>query len=155
MLCVGFSFQKGRFRVVALERTTAGIQVNHSRSVLIDPDLPYPELMDRYASHFRSVKEEFKPTAIAARQSWESKSLDAAVFQVTPLGLLGYVAHTESIPFRGYTPQALRQGTSFGLLKGTKPLGVIDARFGTHPPHWDDMQKYAVLAAWRALCEIP
>jgi hypothetical protein len=132
----------------------SGIKVRNCRAVPIDPDLAYPELMDRYASHFRSAKDEFKPGIIAARQCYESKTLDAAVFQVTPLGLLGYLVHNECIPFRAYTPQALRQGTSFGLPKGTNTLGAIDTRFGKYPPHWDDMQKYAVLAAWRALCEI-
>jgi hypothetical protein len=155
MLCVGFSFQKGRFRLAVLERTGAHIQVNVSRATPIDPKLPYCELMDRYASHFRSVKDEFKPGVMAARQSWESSSLDAAIFQITPLGLLGCVAHAEGVPLIAYTPQALRQGTSFGLAKGSNPLAAVDGQFGSYPPHWDDMQKYAVLVAWRALLEIP
>src|SRR5689334_1599388 len=91
MVCVGFAFQKGRFRIAALEHTAAGIHITASRAVPVDPDLPYPELMDRYVSHFRSVKEEFKPRIVAARQSWESNQVDAAVFQITPMGLLGYI----------------------------------------------------------------
>jgi hypothetical protein len=154
MLSIGFSFQKGRFRVAALECAASTIQVNASRLVPIDPALPYPELMDRYVSHFQSVREEFKPGVIAARQSWKSTSLDDAIFQITPLGLLGYVAHVKSIRFRAYTSEALRKGAHFGLPKGANPLGAIDAQFGTHPPYWDDMQKYPVLAAWRALREM-
>jgi hypothetical protein len=151
---LGFSFQKGKIRVTVLDRSPSGdITFGASKAVQLDPALKLPELADRYISNFRALLHEYKPTAIAARLVWESESVDAAVFQILPVGLLASVAHQAAISFRHYTPQALSKPTPFGLPKGATPISAIDSRFGTHPPYWDNMQKHSVLVVWRALLE--
>lgn len=154
MLGVGLNFQKGKFRVSVLERAPAGtIGYNTHRSVTVDPVLPIPELMERYASQFRLLFDEFQPGLVAARHVWDGGNVDAANCQIAPFGIAAYVCNEKSISFFHYTPQALRQPTPFGLPKGVNPISAVDQTFGVNPPYWDDMQRGSVLAVWRALRE--
>jgi len=40
-----------------------------------------------------------------------------------------------------------------GLPKGAKPLNECDSLIGSHPPNWDNAQRYSALAAWMILPE--
>jgi Holliday junction resolvasome RuvABC endonuclease subunit len=154
MLGIGLNFQKGRIRATALIRDSAGpVKFHSARAITIDPGLPLPELMERYAAQFRSLVNEFKPDLVAARQVWEIGNIEAAVSQVSPLGIAAYVCNETNVKFCHHTPQALKQPTKFGLAKGVNPLTVVDQIFGSHPPYWDDIQKTSLLVVWRSLLE--
>ncbi|WP_148287793.1 hypothetical protein [Rhodopseudomonas sp. B29] len=153
MLALGINFQKGRIRSVLLERNDDDLSLTDRRVIKIDPGLPLPELMERYKSDFLALIEEFRPNLIAVRNVWESKGADCATFQIMPAGILALVSRERAIKLFAYSPQALRSGGPFGLAKTTKPISAVDETFGVHPPSWDDLQKGAVLVAWRALRE--
>lgn len=155
MIVAGFNFQKGRFRVVVLERVGSSITFRSRKAVTIDPDLLLPELAERYVVNFRGLCDEIRPSLIAAHQIYKVETVDASVTQVMPLGLLALVCHDKDIPLKVYNLQSFRSGVSFGLLKNQKPIEEIDAIFGEHPPYWDDIHKKALLAAWRALVDSP
>jgi hypothetical protein len=149
---IGLNFQKGRIRATVMDRdASASITLHCARVITIDPDLPIPELMERYATQFRVLIDEYQPDLIAARQVWEINGVDAAVGQVAPFGIAAYVCNERNVKFCHYTPQALRQPTKFNLAKGIKPISAIDGIFGTHPPYWDDIQRTSLLVVWRAL----
>jgi Holliday junction resolvasome RuvABC endonuclease subunit len=151
---IGLNFQKGRIRVSVLERDSNNTISFHSgQAVAVDPQLPIPELMERYAAQIRIQIDEFQPQLVAARQVWDAGNVDGAMCQVAPFAIAGYVCNEKGVPFRHYTPQALSQPARFGLAKGTKPIEVVDQTFGTHPPYWDDMQRGSVLVVWRALLD--
>ena len=151
---LGLNFQKGRIRATVLDRDgTGSITFHRARIVVIDPNLPLPELMDRYATQFRVLIDEYQPHLLAARQVWDISGVDAAVSQVAPFGILAYVCSERNILFKHYTPQALRHPGKFGLAKGVNPLGAVDGLFGAHPPYWDDIQKTSLLVVWRALLD--
>ena len=146
---IGLNFQKGRIRVAVLEHDPGGkIVVSSSRVITVDP-----EFMERYAAQLKIQNDEFSPDMIASRQVWDPGSAEAAMCQVAPFGIAAYVCNERGITFRYYTPQALKQPKPLGLLKGTNLMDAVSQAFGTHPPYWDDMQKGAVLAGWRALLE--
>ena len=153
MRSVGLSFQKGRMRLTVLEIVDEKVKYQDGRPITVDPDLPIPDLMDRYATQVRTLIGEFTPNIVAVRQVWDSKNVDAAMCQVAPPGITAYVCHERGISFASYTPQALRQPKPFGLDRGVNPLEAVDGIFGQHPPYWDDMQKASLLVAWRALLE--
>ncbi len=153
MLAAGFVFQKGRIRLSVLERPVDQVQFRECRIIKVDPDLPMPELMERYASHFRSAIDEFQPEIIAARKVFNSLNLATAECQIAPFGILAYVSGEKGLIFKNYIPAALRSPGPFGLPKGTKPVEAVEVEFGAHPPNWDDLQKASVLVAWRALRE--
>jgi len=119
----------------------------------VDSELPLPELADRYTSHLRGLLDEASADAVAVRLIWESASLDEAKTQVIPAGLLALICHEKGLPLHPYTPQALRFGKAFGLDRSKKPIKEVDALFGSHPPYWDDLQRAALLVAWRALLD--
>jgi Holliday junction resolvasome RuvABC endonuclease subunit len=151
---IGLNFQKGRIRVSVLEHDPGGkIVVHSSRAITVDPNLPAPELMERYAAQLKTQIDEFSPEIIAARQVWDPGNVEAAMCQVAPFAIAAYVCNERGITFRHYTPQALKQPRPLGLPKGADLMAAVDQTFGTHPPYWDDMQKGAVLAVWRALIE--
>lgn len=151
---IGLNFQKGRIRVSIMDRDANGsIALLSARQIAIDPDLPLPELMERYASQFRILMDEYQPDLIAARQVWDINSVDAAVSQVAPFGIAAYACNERNMKFYHYTPQSLRQPTRFKLAKGVSPLAAVDGIFGSHPPYWDDIQKTSLLVAWRALLD--
>ncbi|WP_162005820.1 crossover junction endodeoxyribonuclease RuvC [Bradyrhizobium betae] len=134
-----------------MDRDSNGsITLLYARQITIDPDLPLPELMERYASQFRILIDEYGPDLVAARQVWDINGVDAAVSQVAPFGIAAYVCNERDIRFCHYTPQALKQPTRFNLAKGVNPLSAVDGTFGSHPPYWDDIQKTSLLVAWRA-----
>ena len=112
----GFNFQKGRIRLTCLDHSNGQITHELSSPIAIDPELALPELMDRYASHFRSLLDEHKPELVATRQIWDSNNVTAATCQIQPVGVLAYICNEKGIPFKAYTPQALRQPKPFGLL---------------------------------------
>jgi hypothetical protein len=153
MRCIGLSFQKGRIRLTVLDLLKGEVKYHESRAITVDPDLPIPDLMDRYATQIRTLIGEFAPQIVAVRQVWNSKNVDAAMCQVAPPAIAAYVCHERGIPFTTYTPQALRQPKPFGLDRGVNPLEAVNDNFGEHPPYWDDMQKSSLLVAWRALLE--
>lgn len=155
MRAMGLSFQKGRIRVTVMDRTAGAINFHTSRAINIDPNLLIPDLMERYASQIRALIDEFSPGVIAAKQVWESKNVASALCQVAAFGIAAYICGERGLRFASYTPQALRQPKPFGLAKGINPIDTIDGEFGTHPPYWDDIQKASLLAAWRALLEMP
>jgi hypothetical protein len=151
---IGLNFQKGRIRATIMDRdTSASITIHCARVIAIDPNLPFPELMDRYATQFRVLIDEFQPDLAAARQVWDINGVDAAVSQVAPFGIAAYVCNERNLKFCSYTPQALRQPTRFKLPKGVSPLAAVDGIFGSHPPYWDDIQKASLLVVWRALLD--
>jgi Holliday junction resolvasome RuvABC endonuclease subunit len=151
---VGLNFQKGRIRATILTQDPDGPITFHSQqAITIDPDLPLPELMERYAAQFRILIDEFKPDLIAARQVWEIGKVEAAITQVLPFGIAAYVCNERNVKFCYYTPQALKHPTKFGLAKGINPLAAVDEVFGSHPPHWDDLQKTSLLVVWRSLLD--
>jgi hypothetical protein len=153
MRAIGFSFQKGKLRVAALDQNSSDISYHASRTVNIDPALPAPELMERYATQVRTLIGEFLPDIVAVREVWESKNIVAAMCQVAPVGIVAYICHEKTKPFFAYTPQALRQPKPFGLAKGVNPINAVDEKFGDHPPYWDDLLRSSLLVAWRALLE--
>lgn len=150
---IGLNFQKGRIRVTALEHTNGQTNFVSCKAITIDPDLPLPELIYRYASHIRSTIDEFQPEIVAARQTWESKNLTAAVCQISPVGIAALVCYEKGVTLKTYTPQALNQAVRFNLPKGTRPINSVDGIFGSHPPYWDDTQRTSLLVIWRALLE--
>lgn len=154
MLGIGLNFQKGRIRATVLTKDSGGsITFNIARPITIDPELPLPELMERYAAQFRILIDEFNPNLMAARQVWEIGNIEATVSQVLPFGIAAYVSNERNVKFCSFTPQALKQPTKFGLAKGVTPLTVVDQVFGSHPPYWDDLQKASLLVVWRALLD--
>lgn len=154
MRAIGLNFQKGRFRVAVLNRDNSGtVSFHDARAITVDPDLPVPELMERYATQLRIQFDDFHPDVVAARQVWDAGNVEGAMCQIAPFGIAAYVCNERSIPFRHYTPQAIRHPAPLGLMKGVNPIAVVDQTFGTHPPYWDEMQRGAVLVAWRALRE--
>jgi hypothetical protein len=153
MKATGFNFQKGRIRLVVLEWQDDKAVFVTKKLVDIDPELPLRDLTDRYVSHFRGLLDEVASDLIAVRQVYESDSLDASVSQIIPLGLLAFICHEKGLPLYPYTPPALRHGKVFGLEKSQKPIAEVDTIFGQHPPYWDDLQRGALLVAWRALLE--
>jgi Holliday junction resolvasome RuvABC endonuclease subunit len=151
---IGLNFQKGRIRATVLTRDSNGLVTFHSaRAITIDPNLPLPELMERYASQFRILIDEFQPDLLAARQVWDIGNVEATVSQVSPFGIAAYVCNERNVKFCHYTPQALKQPTKFGLAKGINPLSAVDQVFGSHPPYWDDLQKTSLLVVWRSLLD--
>lgn len=153
MRAIGLNFHKGRIRVISLDHANDQWTVETSRAVTIDPELPLPELMDRYATQCRTLIDEFQPEIVAVRRVWDSGNVTAAMCQIAPVGIAALVCGEKGVPFASYTPQALRQPTKFGLPKGTNPINAVDGTFGTHPPHWDDLQRGALLVAWRAVLD--
>lgn len=154
MLGIGLNFQKGRIRATVLTKDSAGaVAFQSARAITIDPALPLPELMERYATQFRILIDEFEPDMLAARQVWEIRNTEATVSQILPFGIAAYVCNERNVKFCSYSPQALKQPTRFGLPKGVAPLSVVDQMFGSHPPHWDDIQKTSLLVVWRSLLD--
>lgn len=153
MKATGFNFQKGRIRLVTLNWENDTAVFVSKKLVDIDSGLPLPELTDRYVSHFRGLLDEVASDLIAARYVFESGGLDASTSQIIPVGLLALTCQQKGVPFFTYTPPALRSAKIFGFEKTKKPLKEVDAVFGQHPPHWDDIQRGALLVAWRALLE--
>jgi Holliday junction resolvasome RuvABC endonuclease subunit len=153
LIAVGFNFQKGKIRLAALRKDQLKIHLVARKQTLIDSNLDLPELADRYLTSFRGFLDEYKPELIATRIVYDIKTIAALAAQGIPVGLLAFAAREKNLPFRSYTPQGLRSGTAFGFAKDQKPIDLVDEKFGTHPPHWDEMQKTAVLAAWRALLD--
>jgi Holliday junction resolvasome RuvABC endonuclease subunit len=151
---IGLNFQKGRIRATVLDRDSTGAVTLHcAKPITIDPELPLPELMERYAAQFRILIDEFNPDLLAARQVWDINNVEGTISQVSPLAIAAYVCNERNIQFCHYTPQSLRQPTKFGLAKGITPLSAVDGIFGSHPPHWDDLQRTALLVVWRALLD--
>ena len=69
----GLNFQKGRIRATIMDRdNNASITVN-SRSNSDLSHLPLPELMERYATQFRVLIDEYQPDLAAVRQVWDTK----------------------------------------------------------------------------------
>ncbi|MGX1348790.1 Holliday junction resolvasome RuvABC endonuclease subunit [Bradyrhizobium elkanii] len=153
MKIVGFNFHKGRIRLVVLEWAIDKPSYVGRKVVDIDSELPLPELTDRYISHLRGLLDEISADAVAVRLVWESGSLDEAKSQIMPAGLLALVCHEKNLPLHHYTMQALRSGKPFGLDKSKKPIEEVDILFGDHPPYWDNLQRVALLVAWRALLD--
>ncbi|MCA1363836.1 MULTISPECIES: hypothetical protein [unclassified Bradyrhizobium] len=153
MKAIGFNFHKGRIRVVVLEFIEGKATFLSRKLVDIDPNLPLPELTHRYVSNLRGLLDETPTDSVAVRLVYESASLDAAKSQIMPAGLLALICHEKGRTLYQYTPQALRSGKAFGLDRSKKPIREVDALFGDHPPHWDDLHRGAVLVAWRALLE--
>jgi hypothetical protein len=110
-------------------------------------------MANRYVANFRATVLEYAPQIVSARHIYDTSSQDASLTQTVPLGLLAYVCSEQEIPFAKYTSQALRSGKVFGLAKLEKPIEQVDKIFGKHPPHWDDMQRTALLVAWRAMLD--
>jgi hypothetical protein len=150
MRCVGFAFQKGQIRVVALEGGAPPILLS-SRTVRIDHTLPAAELMDRYRRDFLAVIEEDKPDVVATRFNYNSGSISDAHNLIMPGAILALACHSKQVMFREISLIALRSPGPFGLPPKTKPVDQVDRIFGQHPPHWDKVQKETLLAAWRAL----
>jgi hypothetical protein len=100
---IGLNFQKGRIRATIMDRdTSASITIHCARVIAIDPNLPFPELMDRYATQFRVLIDEFQPDLAAARQVWDINGVDAAVSQVAPFGIAAYVCNERNLKFCSY-----------------------------------------------------
>ena len=153
MRAIGLNFQKGKIRVVTLVDDGKSTSFESRDTIIIDPNLPLPELADRYVRNFRNAVDKFVPDIIAARQVYESGSIDASVSQIMPLALLAFVANERRINLSLYTMQALNAPVAFGLVKPQKPIDEVDGLFGSHAPYWDSMHRTALLVAWRSLRE--
>jgi hypothetical protein len=155
MKSVGFNFQKGRIRLVILQRQNDQISFVSKKVIDIDFNLDLPELSERYVTHFRGMLDEVGCDIVAVRHVYDADSVDASISQIMPIGLLALVCQEMGRGLRRYTPQGLRHGKTFKLDKTIKPIAEVDTIFGQHPPHWDDMQRNALLVAWRSLLESP
>jgi hypothetical protein len=150
MRVLGLNFQKGKIRSVILDDEKSNLFCVSSKRSIIDSDLDLPILMDRYSLNLRASIDEFKPNMVAAKLTYESKNIDAAITHIMPLGILALICHEKSLPIYTFTSQSLRSSAGFGLQKGLIPIDVVDAKFGKFPPYWDEAQKNALLVAWRA-----
>src|SRR5262249_13648206 len=110
MNAIGFNFHKGRIRVVVLEMKGNQPVFVSRKLVDVDPNLPLPELTDRYVSNLRGLLDEAPTDLVAMRLVYESESLDAARSQIMPAGLLALICHERGRKLLSFTPQALRSG---------------------------------------------
>lgn len=154
MKCIGMNFQKGKIRLVHLNKNKGHeIEFEERDTIKIDPELDFCELMDRYKRDFIEIIDHKAPDIIAARQVFDVNDLDGVKFQVSPVAILGLIAKQKKVPLTIYSPASLRSAGPFGLPKGDKPLAKVDEIFGNHSPNWDDTHRTALLVAWRALLE--
>lgn len=154
MKALGFSFQKGKIRYSLLDDHSSSLSLTNRGKIDYDADLDLPTLSDRWGLSLNEVVDEAAPDILAALQVYDSDNLDTAKFQIMPLTSLAVISFSRHLPLRCYTFQSLRSGTAFGLASKTKPIEVVDDHFGSHPPHWDDVQRRSLLVAWRAHREV-
>lgn len=148
---LGISFQKGRVRYTHLTKKGGVIAYDYHGQIKYDPDIDLEDLVDRWRLDFHELINSRKPKMIAACETLESDTRDAARCQILPLGILALCCKKDEVKFVTYPPQSFIQPGPFGLPKGTKPKNEVDVTIGSYPPNWDDMQRKSVLAAWRSL----
>jgi len=146
MKVLGIHIAKGQLRYALLDGTRQSpTLIEKGRLVTTDPTR-VPELMDWYDSQFRQLLDRLTPDKIAYRLTLEPKK-ERLFTSEFPLGLLNLIARQRNLPITLYTPRSF-VASKLGLPKGTD-LGVACGNtFGTHPPYWDDNQKYSILVAW-------
>jgi len=143
---VGVHLHKDFMRYAVLEGTKQSpVLVAKDRLKTPDPS-DVPALMDWYETQFAKLLSDHKPDRMGYRLTLNPDK-SQLMHSEFPLGVLNLLAHKMSIPVCPYTAQSFTP-SKLGLSRGTDLQVHCDSVFGTHPPYWDNNQKYAVLAAW-------
>ncbi|MBT3237358.1 MAG: hypothetical protein HOL37_07800 [Rhodospirillaceae bacterium] len=152
MKAIGFNFAKGQLRYTVLEGTKGSPLFQNKGKLDISPDTPTTDLMNWIHSNVDTIIKRVKPDAIAARMHWKITRQDQAKNFLFPMGILNLYCYNENLPINVFGTQAMT-AKKLGLPKGAKPLNECDSLIGSHPPNWDNAQRYSALAAWMILPE--
>lgn len=146
MKVIGVHIATGQLRYSVLEGTKdAPTLVTKDRLATPAVD-DAPALMDWYDSRFNMILDQTTPDRIAYRLTLgpNKKQLFTSSF---PFGILNLLAHRRNLPISSYV-SGNYTASRLGLPKGTDLYAYCDVVLGSHPPYWDQNQKYSVLAAW-------
>lgn len=146
MKILGIHLAKSQLRYAVLDGSVdSPTLLAKGRLVTVDP-ANVPALMDWFDTQFRALLDQHQPDKIAYRLTLDPTKVQLFTSEF-PLGILNLHAHQRGLPIVSYTPRSF-VGSKLDLKKGADLSAHIDAVFGTHPPYWDNNQKYAILAAW-------
>ena len=151
MKSLGFNIDRGRLRYVVLTGSLAAPEFMARGHVDHDPGMPLPERMAWFQKTFESILTEHRADRIGYRMHWSAKMTQeqVATFHY-PWGLLNLLCGERRVEILEATSAQLT-AKRFSLPKGSKPMEICDSLIGSHPPHWDQAQRYAACAAWFAL----
>lgn len=152
MRALGLNVGNGHLRWALLEGTQAAprlLERGTPHPVPADEDMP--SRMAWFRDRFGVLLEAHAPDRVAYRMHM-GRGLtqeQVATFHY-PWGVLLLCCSSAGIKPLELTGSSLT-AKRFGLPKGVKPMTEVDTAIGSHPPHWDDHQRYAACAAWAVL----
>ena len=151
MKAIGFNIGGGTLRWVVASGTRALPVMAARGRCAYDTAGPLEARMSEFQKTFASLLAEHAPDAAAYRMHMgRTMTQEQVATYHYPWGVLLLECSRAGIAAAEFTGASLT-AKRFGLAKGSKPMDAVDEVMGTHPPHWDDQQRYAACAAWGAL----
>lgn len=152
MSVLGISLGKGQIRYCVLDGDIDNPEFIEKGKLEVDPNRNTPELMGWFKTNFEDLIMRCAPDVVAYRMFWNINTQEQTKHHLLPLGILNMICFQNNLPIIEFGAQAIT-AKKLNLPRGTKPIDVCDEHIGNHPPHWDNNQRNAALAAWCALPE--
>ncbi|MEQ1756076.1 MAG: hypothetical protein ABL973_18280 [Micropepsaceae bacterium] len=149
MIVLGFNLGKGDLRWALLTGTIASPVLAEKGRRTFNPD----DLSDTchwFDKNFSELIAQIKPNTVSYRLSWKIKSKAQAGYLVMPFGILHLRCREEKMHCIEHHIGSFTK-KRFSFPNKITAIEMCDSMFKPAPPHWDDAQKYAVLAAWAEL----
>jgi Holliday junction resolvasome RuvABC endonuclease subunit len=151
MRALGFNVANGILKFAVLEGTIDKPLFSEREKLEYRPQAVLSHRMAWFQDQFDVLIDRLRPDAVAYRMHMGRAMTQEQIGTYHyPWGILLLVCGRQNVAAAEFTGASLT-AKRFGLAKGEKPMAVIDAVIGTHPPHWDDAQRYAACVAWGSL----